>query len=102
MFTRPRRRCGSAIPGFVHDFVRDAMREVLMERRPVSAVPLRNSPVAEGPQRGAELPYSEFTQRIENVDFTAPLSELPAPGGATLRSCLRFHAASRDWSGSAV
>lgn len=45
---------------FVHDFVRDTVREVLMESRPVSAMPMP----ASSPQRGAELPYSEFTQRV--------------------------------------
>src|SRR6478609_10860485 len=45
---------------FVHDFVRDTIRNVLMESRPASAVPLPASP-----QPVAELPYSEFTERIE-------------------------------------
>ena len=42
---------------FVHDFVRDTIRDVLMESRPVSALRL---PVS--PQPAAELPFSEFTQ----------------------------------------
>jgi DNA mismatch repair protein MutL len=46
----------------VHDFVRDTVREVLMEQRPAS------STAAWVPgQPGAELPYSEFTQRLENM-----------------------------------
>ena len=55
--------------GIVHDFVRDSIRSTLLERRPVSGIPHATSPVAGAPQRGAELPYSEFTQRIENASF---------------------------------
>jgi DNA mismatch repair protein MutL len=46
---------------FVHDFVRDAIRAVLMQSRPVSSLPLPAHA-----QPAASLPYSEFTQRIEN------------------------------------
>ncbi|MBK5294751.1 MAG: DNA mismatch repair endonuclease MutL [Acidobacteriia bacterium] len=49
---------------FVHDFVRDAIRNVLMESRPVPTLPVSAPPAS--PQRGAELPFSEFTQQIEN------------------------------------
>ena len=55
---------------FVHDFVRDGIRQVLMESRPVSTIPL---PVS--PQPAAELPYSEFTERIEAEQFE------PLPAG---------------------
>lgn len=44
----------------LHDFVRDAIRDVLMTQRPVSRIP---SPA----QPAAELPYSEFTQRVQNM-----------------------------------
>src|SRR5207302_54840 len=50
---------------FVHDFVRDSIRERLMETRPApsfSPMP-RSSGVA---QPGAGLPFSEFSQMIEN------------------------------------
>ncbi len=50
---------------FVHDFVRDTIRERLMESRPAptfSAGP-GTLPAA---QPGAALPYSEFSQMIEN------------------------------------
>ena len=47
----------------VHDFVRDAIRDALLARRPVSSL----SPAL--PQPGAELPYSEFTQRMEEQRF---------------------------------
>jgi DNA mismatch repair protein MutL len=56
----------------VHDFVRDTLREVLMAQRPV---PRLASPIPA--QAGANMPYSEFSQRIENVDFTASMS-IPA------------------------
>jgi DNA mismatch repair protein MutL len=55
----------------VHDFVRDTIRETLMAQRPVSNLPLRSSP-----QLGATLPYSEFTQRVENMGF--PSTAIPA------------------------
>ena len=55
----------------LHDFVRDAIRDVLMARRPVSRIP---SPA----QPAAELPYSEFTERLRNM--TLPIPEVaPAP-----------------------
>jgi DNA mismatch repair protein MutL len=44
---------------FVHDFIRDSIREVLMESRPVSTLP-----VGAQAQPAADLPYSEFTQRM--------------------------------------
>ena len=50
---------------FVHDFVRDAIRDRLIAARPASSVP----PVLRTPQAAAALPFSEFTQRIENADF---------------------------------
>jgi len=46
----------------VHDFVRDTVREVLMEQRPASRTPAWSPG-----QPAAELPYSEFSQRIENM-----------------------------------
>jgi DNA mismatch repair protein MutL len=47
----------------VHDFVRDALREALVESKPVASIPL---PAARPtPQPAAELPYSEFSQRLE-------------------------------------
>jgi DNA mismatch repair protein MutL len=49
---------------FVHDFVRDAIRDVLTRSRPVSSVPMR-----ETPQAAATLPYSEFSQAIEDQRF---------------------------------
>jgi DNA mismatch repair protein MutL len=47
----------------VHDFVRDALRDALVESKPVPSIPL---PAARPtPQPVAELPYSEFSQRME-------------------------------------
>jgi DNA mismatch repair protein MutL len=59
--------------GLVHDFVRDTLREVLEERRPV---PPLAPPAA--PQPGADLPFSEFTQRIENQRFAEPAAPFDA------------------------
>jgi len=53
---------------FVHDFARDAMRQALMESRPAPSVPTFAGP-APLAQPGARLPYSEFTQQIENLRF---------------------------------
>jgi len=55
----------------VHDFVRDTVREILMAQRPAS-----NIPAPTPPQPGAGLPYSEFSQRIENMNF--PSASIPA------------------------
>jgi len=49
---------------FVHDFVRDAIRDRLIAARPVSSIP-----VSAQPQPAAELPFSDFTQRIEDQRF---------------------------------
>ncbi|MGP8245463.1 MAG: DNA mismatch repair endonuclease MutL [Bryobacteraceae bacterium] len=48
---------------FVHDFVRDTIRERLMENRPAPSFPV--SPHVSGAgQPAAQLPYSEFSQMI--------------------------------------
>jgi DNA mismatch repair protein MutL len=49
---------------FVHDFVRDSIRERLIAARPASSIP-----VSTQPQPAADLPFSDFTQRIENQRF---------------------------------
>ncbi|MBV9769010.1 MAG: DNA mismatch repair endonuclease MutL, partial [Bryobacterales bacterium] len=59
---------------FVHDFVRDAIRERLIAARPASSLP-----IATPPQPAADLPFSDFTQRIENERFE------PMPGSETER-----------------
>ncbi|MEO8049788.1 MAG: DNA mismatch repair endonuclease MutL [Acidobacteriota bacterium] len=54
-----------------HDFVRDTIRDVLMAQRPVSRIP---SPA----QPAAVLPYSEFTQRVQDMTFPTA-ADLPRP-----------------------
>ena len=57
---------------FVHDFVRDTIRERLMESRPAPVF----SPSA-AVQPAARLPYSEFSQTIENQHFEPAPSAMP-------------------------
>jgi DNA mismatch repair protein MutL len=54
---------------FIHDFVRDTLRERLMESRPAPAFSPRT---VESPQPAARLPYSEFSQMISNEAPAAP------------------------------
>ncbi len=54
---------------FVHDFVRDSIREKLISARPASSLP---PPPRYEPQPAAALPYSEFSQRIEDAQWPAP------------------------------
>jgi DNA mismatch repair protein MutL len=61
---------------FVHDFVRDSLREALTAARPVPRLPLVTTP-----QPAAHLPYSEFTQALENETFRQP-AESAQPGAA--------------------
>jgi DNA mismatch repair protein MutL len=57
----------------VHDLVRDTIREVLMAQRPASRLT---------PQPAAALPYSEFTQQLENM--SVPAAAEPEPSGFAL------------------
>ena len=61
----------------VHDFVRDTIRGTLMEQRPAPRIPAPTPP-----QPAADLPYSEFSQRMENIRFNefapAPVSDVAA------------------------
>jgi DNA mismatch repair protein MutL len=60
--TEVRFRHGSVL----HDFVRDTLRNALTAQRPIASISAPG-PVGSPPaQPGAELPYSDFTQRIEN------------------------------------
>lgn len=52
---------------FVHDFVRDTIRGTLVQSRPISSIP----------QAAAALPYSDFTERIENQRFESIPDERP-------------------------
>ena len=62
---------------WVHDFVRDALREALVESRPAPAAPLPSLPAPEGSQPAARLPYSEFTQALEDFRLTGIQPETP-------------------------
>ena len=81
---------------FVHDFVRDTIRDRLMESRPAPSFQPAGRSTTEQP--AARLPYSEFSQMIENQapdaaslveaepvpvapGGIAPLEALAAPGG---------------------
>lgn len=58
---------------FVHDFVRDALRDALLAGRPVPSAPLGS--FASPGQPGARLPYSEFSQQLENAPLPVALSD---------------------------
>ena len=58
---------------FVHDFLRDSIRDKLIAARPASGLP---APYL--PQPVADLPFSDFTQRIENQQFEA-VPDVDAP-----------------------
>ena len=62
----------------VHDFVRDTIRDILMAQRPAS-----NIPAPTPPQPGAHLPYSEFSQRIESMNFPSVIPSVSAATAAT-------------------
>lgn len=65
-------------PSFVHDFIRDVIREVLIGQRPASSVPARYSPVPSAPppdpQHAATLPFSEFSQVMREAGFDPPIA----------------------------
>jgi DNA mismatch repair protein MutL len=56
----------------VHDFVRDAVRQALIESKPVSVIPLPAHP-----QPAAGMPYSEFSQRVQDQSWQ-PSAARPA------------------------
>jgi DNA mismatch repair protein MutL len=60
---------------FVHDFVRDTLRERLMEARPAPAFSPRT---VEPAQAAAQLPYSEFSQMLVDAAPSAPSAVEPA------------------------
>jgi DNA mismatch repair protein MutL len=68
---------------FVHDFVRDSVRERLMESRPAPSFSPPPAPMRVPPaQAGAVLPYSEFSQMVADADAgeaeSVPATRLPA------------------------
>jgi DNA mismatch repair protein MutL len=54
---------------WVHDFVRDAIREQLMQSRPAPSFVQRSA--SPTPQAAAILPYSDFSQTLQNEDRDA-------------------------------
>jgi DNA mismatch repair protein MutL len=62
---------------FVHDFLRDSIRQRLIESRPAPA--FQGSPA---PQAAAGMPYSEFSQMIENEAAPDSASVIDADSGA--------------------
>ena len=76
---------------FVHDFVRDTMRNRLMEARPAPTFSPVPSPRT-SPPVAPRLPYSEFTQQLENdeaasvgpVEDSLPVAPQAAPVDASL------------------
>ncbi len=71
---------------FVHDFVRDLLRERLMETRPAPSFSRRPAPP---PQPAAELPYSEFSQMIENQAGAEAIAPRVEPEAALPEFTLR-------------
>lgn len=65
---------------FVHDFVRDAIRGALTASRPVSSVP-----AGSGPQPAAELPFSDFSERMRSARFDTAVEEFTPPLSAEQR-----------------
>ncbi len=70
---------------FVHDFVRDAIREMLIQSRPAPA--FRASTPA---QPATQLPYSEFSQIIQDETAAEPPSEAPQPAVQPARDLPQF------------
>jgi len=67
---------------FVHDFVRDTLRDRLMESRPAPSFSPRVDAGPPSPvQPAARLPYSEFSQMIENEAPAGAASVVEPPGG---------------------
>jgi DNA mismatch repair protein MutL len=75
---------------FVHDFVRDTLRDRLMESRPAPTFSPAVQPSAAA-QPAARLPYSEFSQMMENeAPAAVSLAELaPEPEPALPEFALR-------------
>jgi DNA mismatch repair protein MutL len=66
---------------FVHDFVRDTLRERLMESRPAPTfTPGAAHPRTPPAQAAAQLPYSEFSQMLENEEPVAAGMVEPGAG----------------------
>ena len=70
----------------VHDFVRDSIRERLMESKPVSTFTIPPGITPTGPQPATSLPYSESTTMVQQASEASSFELNPpsAPAG-------RFH-----------
>jgi DNA mismatch repair protein MutL len=79
---------------FVHDFVRDTIRERLMESRPAPSF----SPAPTAMQRAAELPYSEFSQMIADAEPAPEVSLPPAIPAAVARPAMPEYRPRLDFS----
>ena len=68
---------------FVHDFVRDSIRERLMESKPVSTFTVPPEITPAGPQPAASLPYSESTTLVQQASEASSFDLKPpsAPAG---------------------
>lgn len=71
---------------FIHDFVRDTVKDALSALKPISALPGAASPVLGHSlygQPAGRLPYSEFTQQMEQAPMEIPWSLSPQPNAPT-------------------
>jgi len=68
---------------WVHDYMRDAVRGSIMQSRPLS-----NLPLPAPPQPAAGLPYSEFSQQLENASLRSvvPIDDVQGVNPADLPS----------------
>ena len=64
---------------FVHDFVRDSIREQLIESKPVTTFTLPESGQRPTPQRAVSLPFSETSVRLNQDDALAPSEQILHP-----------------------
>ncbi len=65
---------------FVHDMVRDAIRQTLIESRPVSALPAPAPLELERPEQpAAALPFSEYSQRLDGAPWPEAVSFVLPP-----------------------
>jgi DNA mismatch repair protein MutL len=63
---------------WIHDFVRDAIRDQLMQSRPAPSFTQALSPQSPNAQRAAALPYSEFSQMLhDDLQPLQPDDEAP-------------------------
>jgi DNA mismatch repair protein MutL len=72
----------------VHDFVRDALREALIESKPAGSISMPAPRPT--PQPAAELPYSEFTQRLEQGLLSGSEMPVDRPGGLSHEALPEF------------